>query len=69
MSCAECNSSIGQGIMYEVIRAATLINFNSTLIDRAASNISRFLTSANNDWKYCGGWGRGGANEREWALC
>ena len=43
--------------MYEVIRTATVIHFNSTLIDRAASNISRFLVSTNNDWKYCGEWG------------
>ena len=45
-------------ITYECIRTVTTIYPRADLIKKAADFVARFLTAANNNWKYLGECGR-----------
>ena len=47
-------------ITYECIRTVTTIYPRPDLIKKAADSVARFLTAANNNWKYLGECGRVG---------
>ena len=48
------NSLISIAITYECIRTVTTIYPRPDLIKKAADSVARFLTAANNNWKYLG---------------
>lgn len=51
---AECNSDIGQALSYECICTVASIYPNNAVIAKTAKVLSRFVTSANNNWRYLG---------------
>ena len=52
------NPLISIAITYECIRTVTTIYPRTDLIKKAADSVARFLTAANNNWKYLGECGR-----------
>ena len=52
------NPFISIAITYECIRTVTTIYPRPDLIKKAADSVARFLTAANNNWKYLGECGR-----------
>ena len=51
---ADTGINAGFAIVYEVVKAVTIIYPNTTLLDVAAEAISRFMESSNHNLKYLG---------------